>query len=165
MTSTGNQPTVTDHEPVDADQADEQPMAAQGAESGVLAAALAAGAVTMHRVRRTGTLRHLPYLAPGTTAREEADWYGMRLDEGATVKDLAAEVGMRPLTVRRALWSLDLAEDIEDGSLDDLWDEYDPDETHQFVLQVSDHDYPYGQTPLTDPTNVGGHVVDEDGAE
>ena len=51
---------------------------------------------------------------------------------------------------------------MEDGDLDGLWDEYDPDETRQFILQVSDHDYPYGETPLTDPTNVGGHVVDED---
>lgn len=166
MTSTGNQPTVTDHEPVDADQADEQPPHAPGAESGVLAAAVAAGTVALYRVRRTGTLRRLAYLAPGTTARQEADWYAMRLDEGATIKDLAAEAGVRPLTVRRALWALDLAESVEDGDLDDLWDAHDPDETHQFILQVSDHDYPYGETPLTDPTNVGGRfVVYEDGAE
>ncbi len=57
-----------------------------------------------------------------------------RLDTGATIKDVAAEAGVRPLNVRRALWSLDLAEAIEDGDLDDL---HDPN-SDELVISTSD---------------------------
>jgi hypothetical protein len=154
-------PVDADQADADADQADVDSQLAPPAEPGLLAAALAAGAVSLYRVRRSGTLRHLTYLAPGSEAREVAEWYAYRLDEGVTIKGLAAEAGTRPLTVRRALWALDLAEAVEDGDLDGLCDEYDPDESHQFILQVSDFDYPYGETPLTDPENVGGYEVAE----
>jgi hypothetical protein len=156
-------PTSTDHEPVDADQADEQPTPGPMATPGVLAAAVAAGRVHLYRARRTGTLRRLTYLAPGSEEREVAEFLAYRLDEGTTIKDLAAEVGWRPLTVRRALWSLDLTGAIEDGLLDDLYDPAteDPDNP-TLILQLADFDYPYGETPLTDPTNVGGHVVEDE---
>ncbi|MDQ1629448.1 MAG: hypothetical protein QOI54_3192 [Actinomycetota bacterium] len=157
---------TTQPAPVDADQADAD--AAQGPtadhspaspSTSALAAAVADGSVALYRVRVSGTLRRLTYLAEGTEAREVANWYAERLDEGATVKDVAAEAGVRPLAVRRSVWALELAEAIDDGDLDDLWDDCDPDETRQFIIQVSDHDYPYGETPLTDPANAGGHVV------
>jgi hypothetical protein len=157
--------TSPDQADADADQAAEQPEQAPTAEPGVLAAAVAAGAVHLYRARRTGTLRRLTYLAPASEGREEAEWYALRLDEGATINQLAGEVGVRPLTVRRALWALDLTEALEAGDLDDLYDPAteDPDNP-ALVLQFGDDlDYPNGETPLTDPANVGGHIVD--GAE
>jgi hypothetical protein len=154
-------PTSPDHADVDADQADDQAQPGPTATPGLLAAAVAAGAVHLYRARRTGSLRRLAYFAPGSEGREEAEWYGLRQAEGATVKELAAEAGVRPLTVRRALWALELAEAVEDGDLDDLYDPAteDPD-APSLVLQFGhDLDYPYGETPLTDPENAGGRFV------
>jgi hypothetical protein len=128
MTSTAPTRTAPEHAPVDADLADADAPVAPEADTtpaspstSALADAVAAGTVTLYRLRGTGTLRHLAYLAPGTPDREVAQWFSHRLDTGATIPDLAAEAGVRPLTVRRALWSLDLAEAIEDGDLDDLY--------------------------------------------
>jgi hypothetical protein len=165
--------STTNPAPVDADQADADAPVAPEAEASpaspstsALAALLADGSVALYRVRGNGSLRRLTYLAFGTEGREVANWYAHRLDEGATIKEVATEAGVRPLTVRRALWALDLTEAIEDGDLDDLYEPAteDPDGP-SLVLQVSDFDYPYGETPLTDPGNVGGHVVVNGGAE
>jgi len=88
-----------------------------------LAAACAARTVALYRQRATGSLRRLPYLAPDTTAREVAEWFALRRDEGQRVAAIAAEAGVSRVTVRRTLVALDLAEAVEDGDLDDLYDE------------------------------------------
>lgn len=87
-----------------------------------LAAACAAGTVALYRERGNGTLRRLPYLAPGSPAREVADWFAMRLEEGATVAVISTEAGVSRITVRRTLAALALTEAIEDGDHDDAYE-------------------------------------------
>lgn len=99
------------------------PEAAEQSPSAGLAAACAAGTVGLYRQRGTGTLRRVPYLAPDSTAREVAEWFVLRRDEGQRVAAIAAEAGVSRVTVRRTLVALDLAEAIEDGDLDDLYDD------------------------------------------
>lgn len=88
-----------------------------------LAAACAAGTVALYRRRGTGSLRRVPYLAPETTAREIAEWFALRREEGLRVAAIASEAGCSRVTVRRTLVALDLAEALEDGDLDDLYAE------------------------------------------
>ncbi len=98
-------------------------LAGQGSNS-PLAAACAAGQVHLYRLRSTGTLRHLPFLAPETPARMHAEWFAMRVIEGQRVRQVAHDAGVSVATVRRHLSALALTESIEDNELDDL---YEPD--------------------------------------
>ena len=109
------------HAPICADDSPDVGLGADLSASGALAAACAAGSVALYRRRRTGTARRVPYLAPGTAAREVADWMADRREDGASVAALACEAGCSRVTVRRTLAALDLAYAVEDGDLDDLY--------------------------------------------
>lgn len=106
---------TTTAEPIESTE-DEAP-----ASTSPLAAACAAGTVKLYRERRTGTLRPLQYLTG--EAREVAEWYRLRFEDGARINDLAIEAAVSGPTVRRAIKALDLIEAIEDGEYDDLWSE------------------------------------------
>ena len=92
------------------------------AQPGALAALLADGAdqVRLYRQRANGTLRALPYLAPGTPTRETAEYLADLVEDGASVAQAAADTELSKATVRRAIENLALAEDIEDGLHDDV---------------------------------------------
>lgn len=92
-----------------------------GGSTGLLADACARGDVSLFRERGTGTLRRLPYLAPGGEAREVAEWFASRRDDGASVAAIAGESGVSKATVRRALAALALTEEVEAGDLDDVY--------------------------------------------
>jgi hypothetical protein len=79
--------------------------------------------VHLYRQRGTGSFRRLPYLAPDTEAREVADWLALRREEGASVATIAAEAGCSRVRVRRTLVALDMAEAVEDGDLDELYED------------------------------------------
>lgn len=89
--------------------------------AGLLAEACSRGTVALFRQRGTGTLRRLPYLAPESEAREVADWFACRREDGASVASIAAEAGVSRATVRRALAALALTEEVEAGDLDDVY--------------------------------------------
>ncbi|RKN39982.1 helix-turn-helix domain-containing protein [Micromonospora endolithica] len=86
-----------------------------------LAAACAAGTVKLYRLRSNGTTRRLPWLTGD--ALEVAEWYRLRVDQGATVRQVAEECGTSKATVRRALTTLALMDEITDGLHDDLYAE------------------------------------------
>ncbi|MEH0842822.1 hypothetical protein V6U81_10580 [Micromonospora sp. CPCC 205711] len=86
-----------------------------------LAAACAAGTVKLFRLRASGTMRRLPWLAG--EALETAEWYRLRVDQGATVRQVAEDCGTSKATVRRALNTLALIDEITDGLHDDLYAE------------------------------------------
>lgn len=86
-----------------------------------LAAACEAGTVKLYRLRSTGTTRRLPWLTGD--ALEVAEWYRLRVDQGATVRQVAEERGTSKATVRRALTTLALMDEITDGLHDDLYAE------------------------------------------
>lgn len=88
-----------------------------------LAAACADGTVALYRQRGNGSLRRVPYLAPGHPAREVAEWFALRREAGASIATVAREANVSRVSVRRTLAALDLAEAVEDGDLDDLYDE------------------------------------------
>ncbi|PWU57681.1 hypothetical protein DLJ47_01875 [Micromonospora sp. S4605] len=86
-----------------------------------LAAACAAGTVKLFRLRASGTTRRLPWLAG--EALETAEWYRLRVDQGATVRQVAEQCATSKATVRRALSTLALMDEITDGLHDDLYAE------------------------------------------
>ncbi|MHA4950578.1 helix-turn-helix domain-containing protein [Micromonospora sp. SD19] len=86
-----------------------------------LAAACAAGTVRLFRLRGTGTTRRLPWLTG--EALEAAEWYRLRCDQGATVRQVAEQCETSKATVRRALATLALMDEITDGLHDDLYAE------------------------------------------
>ncbi|MEV0153181.1 hypothetical protein AB0H57_05485 [Micromonospora sp. NPDC050686] len=86
-----------------------------------LAAACAAGTVRLFRLRGTGTMRRLSWLAG--EALETAEWYRLCVDQGATVRQVAEACETSKATVRRALNTLALMDEITDGLHDDLYAE------------------------------------------
>ncbi len=77
--------------------------------------AAAAGAVRLFRQRKNGTLRSLPYLAPGTDQRTQAEAVAARRDKGETVGTIAEDLNLSVATVRRMITNLLLAQAIEAG--------------------------------------------------
>lgn len=86
-----------------------------------LAAACAAGTVRLFRLRGTGTTRRLPWLTG--EALEAAEWYRLRVDQGDSVRQVAEACETSKATVRRALATLALMDEITDGLHDDLYAE------------------------------------------
>jgi hypothetical protein len=84
-------------------------------------AMLDAGLLVAYSERANGTTRHLELAPVGSTRRDTAEWISERLDEGATVKQVARELHASVPTVRRLLMSLELTEEIEAGEWDDVW--------------------------------------------
>ena len=121
MTSTtAHQPHVTDAVGPEPTQTPELAEGGTSTQPGALAALLTDHAVRLYRLRGTGTLRALPYLAPGTDARATAEWLHELVEDGASVSQAALASGLSKASVRRALDNLALAEDIEDGLHDDV---------------------------------------------
>jgi hypothetical protein len=121
MTSTTtHQPHVADAVGPEPTQTPETTEFGPVAQPGALAALCAAGNVRLFRQRGTGTLRALPYLTPGTPARETAEYLAELLEDGASVAQAAADTGLSKATMRRAVENLALAYDIEAGDYDDL---------------------------------------------
>lgn len=87
-----------------------------------LAKAAAKDTVRLYHQRRTGTLRHLPYLAPGTPERKQATAVAKRRDAGETIDAIAADLKMSKATVRRLVTGLALAKEVEAGTHDAEWD-------------------------------------------
>lgn len=83
--------------------------------------AAALGAVRLFRQRKNGTMRSLPYLAPGTEARKEAETVVKRRAAGETIGAIAEDLNASVATVRRMATNLELALAIEAGEYADKW--------------------------------------------
>ncbi|WP_269305308.1 hypothetical protein [Aeromicrobium sp. HA] len=95
--------------------------------------AAAAGAVRLFRQRKNGTLRSMPYLAPGSDTRKEAEAVAKRRETGETVGTIAEDLNLSVATVRRMITNLLLAKQIEDGF---YADKYTPGELKVVVSVV-----------------------------
>jgi len=84
-------------------------------------AMLDAGNLTAYSVRANGTTRHLELAPLGSTRRDTAEWISERLDDGASVAQVAHELHISKPTVRRFLMALELTEEIEAGDWDQVW--------------------------------------------
>ncbi|GAA2071984.1 hypothetical protein GCM10009821_07490 [Aeromicrobium halocynthiae] len=98
--------------------------------------AAATGAVRLLRQRKNGTLRSLPYLAPGSDQRTQAEAVAARRAKGETVGAIATDLNLSIATVRRMITNLLVAQQIEKG---DSADRYTPGET-KAVLSVVGED-------------------------
>lgn len=123
MTSTSATPQNADLRPKDASTAPAAEPAPASGSTGLLRAAASAGTVRFYRQRANGSTRAIPYLAEGTEGREVAEWVAARTDDGASVATVAEETGLSRATVRRTLAALALTEEVEDGDLDDLYED------------------------------------------
>lgn len=65
------------------------------------------------RQRGNGTLRRLPYLAPGTPERKAAEAVVARREKGDTIDALCKDLNLSKATVRRMITGLLLAHAIE----------------------------------------------------
>lgn len=154
-TQTPAQPAVT--EPADAlptqtaEDAEYVPAADQEIPEPLPALLQAAmtGAVRFYRVRANGSTRAVPYLPEGTEVREVAEWIANEVEEGKSVAQVAFETGLSNATVRRAIACIELADDLYDGELSEMYEE-GVDAIYLSALQ--------------DPTNVQFDLVDEDKA-
>jgi hypothetical protein len=156
--TSANQPTQTPTQPAGTEPADALPtQTAEDAEyvpaadqeipeplPALLQAAMT-GAVKFYRVRASGSLRAVPYLPEGTEAREVADWIANEVEEGKSVAQVAFETGLSNATVRRAIACVELADDLHDGELSEIYEE-GVDAIYLSALQ--------------DPANVQFEVVD-----
>ena len=83
--------------------------------------AAALGVVKLVRQRKNGTLRHLPYLSPGTEQRKAAEAVAARRTKGETINAIAEDLKASIATVRRMESNLNLAQEIEAGEHADKW--------------------------------------------
>lgn len=72
-----------------------------------------------YRLRKVGTARRLPYFAPGSTERKEAEKVAAQIAKGKTVADLAVSTGKSTSSVRRMVAAVDLAHEVEAGDYAD----------------------------------------------
>jgi DNA invertase Pin-like site-specific DNA recombinase len=79
------------------------------------------GVVKLVRKRKNGTLRSLPYLAPDTTPRKDAEAVVARRAKGETISAIAEDLKTSIATVRRMETNLKLAQEIEAGEHVDKW--------------------------------------------
>lgn len=79
------------------------------------------GVVKLVRKRKNGTLRSLPYLAPATTPRKDAEAVAARRAKGETINAIAEDLKTSIATVRRMETNLVLAHEIEAGEHADKW--------------------------------------------
>lgn len=86
-----------------------------------LAQAAATGQVKLFHRRQNKTLRHLPYLAPGSDSRKAAEAVAKRREAGETVGAIAEDLKASVATVRRMITGLALAHAIEAGEYDKQW--------------------------------------------
>ena len=95
--------------------------AAKTAPKPTLAQAVVKGDVRLFHQRQNGTLRRLPYFAPGTAERKRAEAVAKRRDAGETIDAIAADLKMSKATLRRVITGLLLAQAIEAGEHDKAW--------------------------------------------
>lgn len=119
MTTTANKPASSTTKPKAATA--KKPAASTKASAPSLAQAAAAGQVKCFHRRQNKTLRHLPYLAPGTDSRKAAEAVAKRREAGETVSAIAEDLKASVATVRRMITGLILAEAIEAGEYDGQW--------------------------------------------
>lgn len=84
-------------------------------------AMLDAGLLVAYSERGNGTTRRLDLCPVGSTRRDTAEWVSERLEDGATVRQVARELHVSVATVRRFIMALELTEEIEAGEWDDVW--------------------------------------------
>ena len=83
--------------------------------------AASAGVVRLFRQRKNGTLRSLPYLAPKSEGRTDAEAVAARREKGETINAIAEDLNVSTATVRRMITNLLLAQAIEAGEYADKW--------------------------------------------
>lgn len=83
--------------------------------------ALTTGQAVLLKVRANGTRRSLPYLAPGTPQRTQAEAVARMRGEGKTVETIAEELQVSIATARRFVTNLALAHAVEAGTHDAAW--------------------------------------------
>lgn len=74
--------------------------------------------VKFYRLRKVGTARHLPYLAPGTPERKDAEKIAALIAKGQTASEVGQATERSVSTVRRLVAAVQLAEDVESGAYD-----------------------------------------------
>lgn len=84
-------------------------------KAGPKAAASVLADVAFYRQRKSGTLRRLPYLAPGTPERKDAEKVAAQFDKGTSIAALAASTGKSGSSVRRMVAAVQLAREVEAG--------------------------------------------------
>jgi len=81
---------------------------------------LASGAVQLHKERANGTTRRIHFLAPGTEARELAEFIDVQRDNGLTMGAIAASLHMSPAAARRAYNDLLLTREYEELDTEEI---------------------------------------------
>ena len=71
------------------------------------------GTVKFYRVRGDGSARHIPYLAPGTTQRDQAEMVQSAIKKGFSVAELADQLEISQPTIRRLVERLALSKALE----------------------------------------------------
>lgn len=109
--------------PASAPEPTKKPVKAKSNASAKTGASKAAEArtaeVQFYRLRKSGTMRRLPYLAPGTPERKDAEKAAAQVTKGKSVATLAEESGRSVSTIRRMVAAVQLAEEVETGKYDD----------------------------------------------
>ena len=90
-------------------------------ESTTLVEALTSKAAILVKIRANGTVRSLPYLAPGSKERTTAVDVDTRRQAGETVEAIAEAMNVSVATVRRYVMGLALAHEVESGKHDAAW--------------------------------------------
>ncbi|MEZ0579013.1 hypothetical protein [Nocardioides sp. MH1] len=86
-----------------------------------LVEALTSKAAILVKIRANGTVRSLPYLAPGSKERTTAVDVDTRRQAGETVEAIAEAMNVSVATVRRCVTGLALAHEVESGKHDAAW--------------------------------------------
>jgi DNA invertase Pin-like site-specific DNA recombinase len=90
-------------------------------EPKTLIEALTTGQAVLVKIRANKTVRSLPYLAPGSDQRKQAETVAARVKKGETLSAIAEELNVSLATARRFLTNLSLAHDVEAGKHDKAW--------------------------------------------
>jgi hypothetical protein len=81
---------------------------------------LAAGTAQIHKERSNGTTRRIHFLAPGTEARELAEYVEAQRDNGLTMAAIAASLHLSAAATRRALNDLILTREFEEMDAEEI---------------------------------------------
>jgi hypothetical protein len=112
---------ATKTQPAKATSTENEKAAPSKPEPKTLKEAASLGTVKFVRKRKNGTLRSLPYLAPGTTQRKDAEALVARRAKGETINAIAEDLKTSIATVRRMETNLEMAKEIEAGEHADKW--------------------------------------------
>jgi hypothetical protein len=90
-------------------------------EPKTLIEALTTGQAVLVKIRANKTVRSLPYLAPGSDQRKEAEAVATRVGKGEALSAIARDLNVSLATARRFLTNLSLAQEVESGKHDKAW--------------------------------------------